>query len=114
MHLLTLKKRYLGFPGGHVEEGESVIETANRECIEEIKKNIQGCELKFLMINKIDDNKKEKQIICFAKIGDDSEEYIEENESVKKIVYAPINEIISKIGNGDLWSPIIESFKKWI
>lgn len=108
------KRNIWGFPGGHIERGESVAESANRECIEEIKKSIKDCEQKFLMINKLDGDKKEKQIICFARIGEDNEEYIEENESIKKVVCVPTEEIIFKIGNRNFWEPVIKEFKEWI
>jgi 8-oxo-dGTP pyrophosphatase MutT (NUDIX family) len=108
------KRDIWGFPGGHIEKGESIIAAANRECIEEIKKSIKNCEQKFLMINQLDENKNEKQVICFAKIGQDSVEFIDENESIKKIVYLQIDEIIQKIGNENLWRPIITEFNNWV
>jgi ADP-ribose pyrophosphatase YjhB (NUDIX family) len=107
------KRKIWGFPGGHIEKGESYLNTALRECIEEIKKTIKKCQEKFLLINKIDSKKKEKQIICFAKISEECENFIDENESVNKIIYTPIDKIISKIKNKNLWEPILNQFKEW-
>ncbi len=108
------KRDIWGFPGGHVEEGESIDKAALRESIEEIKKTITKCAYKFMLINKIDNEKEEKQIICFARVGEDSTDFKDENESVKQVIYTPISEIISKIGNEELWNVIIESLNEWV
>ena len=108
------KRDIWGFPGGHVDEGESCSQTASRECIEEIKKTINDCQPKFLLINKIDNEEEENQVVCFAKIGRECTDNVDENESVKKVIYVPIGEIISKIGNEDLWGLIVDNFKLWI
>jgi len=108
------KRNIWGFPGGHVEKGESFMNTAMRESIEEIKKKINNCQQKFLLINKIDGEKEEKQVVCFAEIGEDCNDFADENESVKEVVYTPISEIISKVGNKDLWDPIIDELTKKI
>lgn len=40
--LMTMRKDgHWGFPGGKVEEGESIFEAANRECLEEIDAGVQ-------------------------------------------------------------------------
>ena len=108
------KRNIWGFPGGHIKEGESVENAASRESIEEIKKTIKNCESKFLLINKIDEEEEKNQVVCFANIGKDSTKFQDEYESVKKIVYVEIDEIIQKIGNRNLWESIISELNNWM
>ena len=106
------KRDIWGFPGGHIEKDESFKESALRECIEEIKRTINTCKKKFLLVNKIDGEKEENQVVCFAKLGKKCENYKDENESVTNVKYFNTDEIISKIGNEELWNPIINSLKE--
>ena len=108
------KRDIWGFPGGNIEEGETLEKAALRESVEEIKMSIKDIENKYMLINKIDDDKEEKQIICFAKVGEENTEFKDKNESVKQVIYVPVNDIISKIGNESLWDIIINEFKNWI
>ncbi len=108
------KRKIWGFPGGHPEEDETIKETAQRECVEEIKYSIKDCEPKFVLYNKLDDNKEETQIICFAKIDKESNEFVDENESVKEIKFVNVENVREKIGNADLWEDILQGFKDWL
>jgi ADP-ribose pyrophosphatase YjhB (NUDIX family) len=102
-----------GFPRGHIKKGESYINAALRECAEGINRIIENCQQKFLLVNKIDGEKEEKQIVCFAKVGKKCIDYTDKNESVKKVIYTPISKVISKMGNKELWNPILNSFEVW-
>ena len=108
------KRNIWGFPGGHIEKGESVNDAALREGVEEIKKTIKNCESRFMLVNKIDETEDENQIICFATIGENSTKFQDKHESVKEVVYVEIDEVIQKIGNRNLWEPIISELKNWI
>ena len=107
------KRNIWGFPGGHVEESESIQEAANRECIEEIERSIVRCESKFLLVNKLDTKIEEKQLICFAFLGKKNNSLKDNAESVSKIKYLSIEEIKTKLGNSELWAPIFEDFNLW-
>jgi ADP-ribose pyrophosphatase YjhB (NUDIX family) len=108
------KRKIWGFPGGHSEEGETINETAQRECVEEIKYSIKDCEPKYALSNKLDDNKEETQIICFAKVDRESDEFVDENESVKEIKFVNVESVKEEIGNADLWEDILQGFKEWL
>jgi ADP-ribose pyrophosphatase YjhB (NUDIX family) len=68
------KRKIWGFPGGHPEEDETIKETAQRECVEEIKYSIKDCEPKFVLYNKQRDNGKLRY--CFARIDKDSNDLL--------------------------------------
>lgn len=107
------KRDIWGFPGGHVEEGESVERAANRECIEEIQRSISNCTPRFLLLNKIDDKTEEKQIVCFANIEEKNDSLKDDNESVNRVEYLSFDEVKKRLGNLDLWDSILEDFSMW-
>lgn len=108
------KRNIWGFPGGHPEKNETVYETAQRECIEEIKYSIKNCEPKYVLSNKLDDETEEMQIICFAKINKKSNKFVDENESVNQIKFTKVENVLNEIGNADLWKEILQEYNQWI
>ncbi len=72
------KRKIWGFPGGHTERNETVVETARRECIEEIEYSLKSCKPAYVLSNKLDNGVESLQVICFAKIGESSNEFIDE------------------------------------
>ena len=107
------KRDVWGFPGGHSEEGESVYDTAMRECVEEIGFSIKNCESKYVLLNKLDNGEEKMQIICFAEIDKESKKFVDENESVSCVKFVDIKNIQEEMGNFDLWEGILQEYKKW-
>jgi len=108
------KRKIWGFPGGHTEKNEAVEQTANRECIEEIGYSLKSCEPSYVLSNKLDDDTESLQVICFAKVGSPSNEFVDENESVSTIKFVPIDGALEKVGNFLLWEDLIKNYKTWL
>jgi len=108
------KRKIWGFPGGHTEENETVTQTAKRECIEEIKYSLKSCEPSYVLSNKLDDDTESLQVICFAKLGEPSNEFVDENESVKEVKFVPVENVLDELGNAALWNQILEKYKVWL
>lgn len=107
------KRGIWGFPGGHPNEGESIEEVASRECIEEIGYSISECEPVYVLINKLDGNKEELQVICFAKIKEKNDSLKDENESVTNVKFVALSKVLNEMGNASLWREIIKGFGEW-
>lgn len=112
--IFNSKREIWGFPGGHPNENETIKESAQRECIEEINYSIKNCELKYVLSNKLDDNKEELQAICFAKINEVSKEFVDEDESVSEVKFVTTDKILEEVGNSELWKDIIQGYSEWL
>lgn len=110
--IFNSKRKIWGFPGGHTGEGETIEQTAYREFAEEVNRELIEGNKRFLIINKIDDDKEENQIICFGKVGDKKTDITDEEESVSEVSFVPIQDVISHIGNTQLWGPIVGELRK--
>ncbi|MCH7851089.1 MAG: NUDIX hydrolase [Nanoarchaeota archaeon] len=106
------KREMWGFPGGHSEEGESVKETAERECAEEINYTVTNIEQKYAFSYKSGD-KEQIHVLCFAKLGEEEHETFDEDESVSEVKFIPISEVAGKIDCGKIWKDIINEYKNW-
>lgn len=110
--IFNSKRHIWGFPGGHSKDGETLEETAFRECVEEIKKEIIYIEKKFVIISNLESSK-DVQVICFAKIKGDKNSFSDSEESVTEVVFSEVSDVLKKIKNEEVWSEILSEFKKW-
>jgi len=108
------KRDIWGFPGGHADENETVVQTATRECIEEIQYSLDACEPHYVLSNKVDDTTESLQVICFAKTGKPSTEFVDDAESVSEVKFSPINNVLEEVGNKELWEEILKNYEAWL
>lgn len=98
------------FPWWHKNQNEDIIQTANREYIEEMWYDLSECTIKYVIENQIESDKIEKQVICFWRIGNINTSQIEAEESVTEIWFFWLNDIVKKIWNKLLWEKIVIDF----
>lgn len=98
------------FPWWHTEQNESIIETAKREYIEEMRFDLQTSIPSYILRNQIDTHTIEKQVICFWKIGMQSNAFTEDLETVTQVWFFDVEEVLKKIKNTDLRKSILEDF----
>lgn len=97
-----------GFPKGHVEDKETLIETAIREVKEEIGLEIPSLEEKpYFESNYIDDNNNNKKVVYFIKkinkvvpqLNDEIEDYMwaDLEKAYETLIFPELKEIVKKI-----------------
>ena len=106
--LVQQTKGHWGFPKGHVEIGETEIETAMREVKEETNLDVEINENKRYTIEYITDKGTLKQVVLFIAKKVNGDERCQESEiksmkwmtfedAIKTITYDNIRELFSKI-----------------
>lgn len=105
------KHSFWGFPGGHVEEGESVCETAEREYLEESHLILKHCKPYYIFslggrLNK------ETEVVCFGLTQNETVESttISSDEEISQVAFFGKKEVLQKLGNESLWGPVVSTF----
>ncbi|MGB3921967.1 MAG: NUDIX hydrolase [Minisyncoccia bacterium] len=112
--IFNAKRKIWGFPGGHIDEGESVTEAIKRESMEECGYSLEIVEPKFVIENVVDD-KVEKQVICFGRFEHNINKLnAAEGETVTDVRFVNLSELNTLISLPQVWSEIIEEFELWL
>lgn len=107
------KRNIWGFPGGHLDKGETVLDTARREFIEEVHRDIENVKVTYLLVNQLDGDQQEAQAICFAMVGEENTSFVEKDETVTETKFVPVQDVAAEVGNLGLWTDILEDFQEW-
>jgi len=111
--MITSKKDIFGFPKGHIENGETEIETAIRETKEEINLDVIIDENKRFSTSYMVGENIYKEVIYFVAYIDKSKEMnlIPQKEEVNEIMWMDIDEVEEKLSFDDLkilWKEVLE------
>jgi len=116
--MITSKKDIFGFPKGHIENGETEIETAIRETKEEINLDVIIDENKRFSTSYMVGENIYKEVIYFVAYIDKSKEMnlIPQKEEVNEIMWMDIDEVEEKLSFDDLkilWKEVLEVIR-WL
>ncbi len=94
-------RNFWGFPKGHVEKNEKEVETAHRECLEEVGLDTIIDDSKRYVIKYLVDNKIEKEVIFFqATVSQDN--VMMQQEEIEKYKWCSFNEAEELLSYEDL------------
>ena len=112
--LVRQKLGWVGFPKGHMEQGETEIETARRETKEETNLDVIIDEKKRYTISYITSTQIDKEVVCFrAKPISDS--LLPQETEIAEIMWVDIDEAkqyLSYDNLKQLWQTVLDDFYK--
>ncbi|HET8574930.1 MAG TPA: NUDIX hydrolase [Candidatus Paceibacterota bacterium] len=112
--IFNSKRNIWGFPGGHRESGEAFSQTIKREMSEETGFDVIFCEPRYCISSILDNDHEENQIICFCIVKKSETREVDPDETVTEVKMLPIQEVLAKVNNKELWENMLDDFSLWV
>jgi 8-oxo-dGTP diphosphatase len=98
-----------GLPGGHLEDGETLLQALSRELKEEVGIEIEQANPRFAVYHMLENNKQEMEIIVTAQQKSLVPKTEIEDETISHFESVSFEEIPKKLKPAEFWETVVEN-----